>query len=139
MDGFPLATELTEFGQLIVVVPVPSAFILAFTLSLIPVRRSVRTAGLVAGPLIDFGVFAYFIRADGPCVGECYDQYVLGLIALVTFGSWLFGAGIGYLVREVIAYRGEARRERRDAPFLEGRATRSRRRHRRMRRRRRSA
>ena len=33
MDVFPLATELTEFGRLVVFIPVPSAFILAFTLS----------------------------------------------------------------------------------------------------------
>jgi hypothetical protein len=105
---FLLATELTQFGRIVTFVPAPSAFILAFTLSVVPLRRSVRAAALVAGPLVDLGVFAYFIRADGPCTGEgCYGQYVLGLIALIIFGSWLLGAGIGYLVR-VIAFSRQA-------------------------------
>jgi hypothetical protein len=91
--------RLNDWGKLVLFLSVGSAFVVAFLVALAPIPRKVRTLALIFGPLADFGVFAFFISQDGPCVGECYDQVALGFFAVFAFLAWLVGAASGYVIR----------------------------------------
>lgn len=93
---------LTDSGKLEFFLSVGSAFVVAFLVSFAPMPRTLRAAALIAGPLANFGVFAFLISED-PCVRECVGKAAYGTFAVLAFVAWLVGAGIGYVLRKVIA------------------------------------
>jgi hypothetical protein len=105
----------TDFGRLVLVLSISTAFVVAVVVTLAPIPRTLRTAALIAGPLADFGVFALLISKNGPCVGECYGNVALGAFAVLAFAAWLVGACSGYLLRKAIT-------SSRRAPARQGRA-----------------